>query len=104
MKYTMSYGEFIYESNVVNESRVSAMKVLQDLANGETSRAEGLKMSKELAQHYVDWLRTSPYGRKYGKDITLNLAIPASFSWGIERGIDNKLKNELEELKKKFSK
>ena len=89
--------EGMYES-VLNEGRVKAASLLQELIDGNTSRAEGIKMSKDLAEHYLYWLKTSPYGKK-NTDLPLYMLIKASFSWGIERGLDPKLKVELEALK-----
>jgi hypothetical protein len=89
--------DFIQES-LVNEARVKAATLLQELIDGNTSRAEGIKMSKGLAEHYLYWLRTSPYGKK-NADLPLYMLIKASFVWGIERGLDPKLKVELEALK-----
>ena len=84
--------------NTLNEGRVKAATLLQELIDGNTSRAEGIKMSKDLAEHYLYWLRTSPYGKK-NTDLPLYMLIKSSFSWGIERGLDPKLKVELEALK-----
>jgi len=88
--------DFIQES--LNEGRVKAATLLQELIDGNTSRAEGIKMSKDLAEHYLYWLRTSPYGKK-NADLPLYMLIKASFVWGIERQLDPKLKVELEALK-----
>jgi hypothetical protein len=88
--------DFIQES--LNEGRVKAATLLQELIDGNTSRAEGIKMSKGLAAHYLYWLKDSAYGKK-NADIPLYMLIKASFFWGIERGLDPKLKKELEELK-----
>jgi hypothetical protein len=75
-----------------------ATKILQSIVSGDSSRAEGTKMSKELAQHYIDWIRTSPFGKKNG-NLPLDMLVKASFNWGIERGLDSKLKGELSKLK-----
>ncbi len=88
----------VEEANVNEGSHGMATKLLQSLVKGETSKAEGIKMSKELAQHYIDWIRTSPYGKKNG-NLPLNMLIDASFNWGIERGLDPSLKSELKDLK-----
>jgi hypothetical protein len=83
----------------VNEgSHGMATKLLQSIVSGDSSRAEGTKMSKELAQHYIDWIRTSPFGKKNG-NLPLDMLVKASFNWGIERGLDSKLKGELSKLK-----
>ena len=88
-----------YLKEEVNEgSHGMATKLLQSIVSGDSSRAEGTKMSKELAQHYIDWIRTSPFGKKNG-NLPLDMLVKASFNWGIERGLDSKLKGELSKLK-----
>ena len=91
--------KFKLNESVVNEGRIKAPTALEDIVKGRTSRAEGIKISKDLADHYLTWLRTSAYGTKQGKDLPLDMVIKASFSWGIERGLDPKLKDELAKLK-----
>lgn len=93
MKYLKTFESF------VNEARITAYKALEEIVKGNTNRAEGVKMSKALAQHYLDWLQTSPYGKKYGMSLPLDIVMKASFNFGIERGLDPKLKGELESLK-----
>jgi hypothetical protein len=92
MKYIKLYEAFIAE-------RIKAPKALEEIIKGNTSRAEGIKMSKDLADHYMTWLRTSPWGKKQGSDLPLDMVIKASFSWGIDRGLDPKLKPELDALR-----
>jgi hypothetical protein len=84
--------------SVSEGSHGMATKLLQSIVSGDSSRAEGTKMSKELAQHYIDWIRTSPFGKKNG-NLPLDMLVKASFNWGIERGLDSKLKGELSKLK-----
>ncbi len=84
--------------SVSEGSHGMATKLLQSIVNGDSSRAEGTKMSKELAQHYIDWIRTSPFGKK-NSNLPLDMLVKASFNWGIERGLDSKLKGELSKLK-----
>jgi hypothetical protein len=91
MKHVKVFEQFI------NEGRAKATTLLQDVANGNTSSAEGIKMSKDMAAHMLNWVNTSPYGKKYG-DLPLHKLVKASFSWGIERGLDPKLKGELKDL------
>lgn len=90
--------EGIYESEVNEGVHGMAVKLLQSLVTGETSKVEGVKMSKELAQHFIDWIKTSPYG-KVNSNLPLNMLIKAAFNWGIERSTDSKLKAELKSLK-----
>jgi hypothetical protein len=89
----------INESNINEGSHGMATKLLQSLVKGETSEVEGIKLSKDLAQHFVDWIRTSPFGKK-NANLPLYMLIKASYNWGIERGLDAKLKPELADLKK----
>lgn len=102
MRHIPTYEEFVNES-VLNEGRVKAATLLQEIMDGNTSRAEGIKMSKDLAEHYLYWLRTSPYGKK-NTDLPLYMLIKASFFWGIERQLDPKLKVELDTLKTTINK
>jgi hypothetical protein len=93
------YFELDKRTESVNEgAHGMATKILQSVVNGDSSRAEGTKISKELAQHYIDWIRTSPFGKKNG-NLPLDMLVKASFNWGIERGLDSKLKGELSKLK-----
>jgi hypothetical protein len=75
-----------------------AKRLLQEIIDGNTSRAEGTKMSKELAAHFLTWVESSPFGKK-NANLPLDMLIKASFNWGIERGLDPKLKGELSKLK-----
>lgn len=83
----------------VNEARVSAKKLLQSVVKGETDRVEGIKMSKEMAQSFLDWQRLSPYGKKYGT-LPFNRLFTAAFSFGLNRYADKKSK-EYKELEAK---
>lgn len=95
----------LFKFNSINESLVTegshgmATKLLQSLVKGETSKVEGIKLSKDLAQHFIDWIRTSPFGKK-NTNLPLYMLIKASYNWGIDRGLDSKLKPELDALKK----
>ena len=93
-----NYHEYGTNESVTEGSHGMATKLLQSIVSGDSSRAEGTKMSKELAQHYIDWIRTSPFGKKNG-NLPLDMLVKASFNWGIERGLDSKLKGELSKLK-----
>ena len=87
------------EEAVVNEGKHGmAKKLLKGIVDGNSSEAEGIKLSKELADHYLYWINTSPYGKK-NENLPLYMLIDASFNWGIERGLPKELKAELEELK-----
>jgi hypothetical protein len=89
--------EGVYESALTEGSHGMATKLLQAIVDGDSSKAEGVKMSKELAQHAIDWIKTSPFGKKYG-NLPLYMLIKASINWGIERGLDSSLKAELKSL------
>ena len=93
------------EEDVVEEGRVSTTKLLQSVVNGETSRVEGIKLSKEMAQSFIDWIRLSPYGKKYG-DLPFYMLFKASFNWGLNRHADKKSKEykELEAKAKEMAK
>ena len=102
MKHIPTYEEFVNET-ILNEARVKAATLLEEIIAGNTTRAEGIKMSRDLAEHYLNWLKTSPYGKK-NTDIPLHMLIKASFNWGIERGLDPKLKVQLDTLKTTINK
>ena len=86
----------------ITERRASAKKLLQMVAKGDSSEVEGIKLSKDMAESYLDWLRMSAYGKKFG-DLPFGMLFSASFNWGIERYIGKALKTELKELKAKAS-
>jgi hypothetical protein len=86
-------------SEIMNEGRASAKKLLQSVVKGETNRVEGIKMSKEMAQSFLDWQRLSPYGKKYG-DLPFHMLFKAAFNWGLHRHADKKSK-EYKELEAK---
>ena len=91
-----SKGMKIFKESVYQLNEVSAKKLLQSVVNGETSRVEGIKLSKEMAQSFLDWIRLSPYGRKYG-DLPFYMLFKASFNWGLNRHADKNSK-EYKEL------
>lgn len=87
------------EESSVNEGKHGmAKKLLKGIVDGNSSEAEGIKLSKELADHYLYWINTSPYGKK-NENLPLYMLIDASFNWGIERGLPKELKAELDALK-----
>lgn len=91
---------FVKES--INEGRAAADRLLKDVVKGNTSSIEGIKMSKEMAEAYLEWLRLSTYGKKFGKGLPFSMLFPASFNWGIERyGKGKSFKDELKTLKAK---
>ena len=92
-------GETYKVEESLNEGKHGmAKKLLKGIVDGNSSQAEGIKLSKDLADHYLYWINTSPYGKK-NENLPLNMLIKASFNWGIERQLDPKLKKELEDLK-----
>lgn len=93
---------------VMTESQVneiSAGQGLNDVAKGRTSAIEGIKMSKAMAEAILYWIRTSPFGRKYGKQIMKgrihSLLKPAN-AFGVERGMDAKTKKEWKAIMSKL--
>ena len=90
----------LYEN--VNEARAAAKTLLNSVVKGDAKDVEGIKMSKEMADAYLEWLRMSAYGKKF-RALPFDKLFSASFNWGIERyiGKDKKIKDELKTLKAK---
>jgi len=87
--------------SAVTEARVSAKKLLKSVVNGETNSVEGIKLSKEMANTFSDWLDQSTFGRKFSK-LPFDKLFTAAFNWGIERyAKGSKVKDELKDLKTK---
>ena len=87
------------------ERRASADRLLKDVVKGNTSSVEGIKLSKEMAQGFLDWLKYSTYGKKFGA-LPFYKLFSASFNWGLDRfvkGANTELKAEFKELKAKAS-
>ena len=82
--------EFVDES-LVTEGRVPAKKLLQMVVKGNTKEVEGIKLSKEMAQSFLDWIQYSPFGKKYSQ-LPFHMLLKASFSWGLNRHADKKSK------------
>ena len=84
------------------ERRAAADRLLKDVVKGSTSSVEGIKLSKEMAQAFLDWQRMSTYGKKFGK-LPFYMLFTAAFNWGLDRyiGKDKKIKAEYKELKAK---
>ena len=84
------------------ERRAAADRLLKDVVKGSTSSVEGIKLSKEMAQAFLDWQRMSTYGKKFGK-LPFYMLFTAAFNWGLDRyiGKDKKIKDEYKELKAK---
>lgn len=92
-------GETYKVEESLNEGKHGmAKKLLKGIIDGDSTEAEGIKLSKDLADHYLNWINTSPFGKK-NENLPLYMLINASFNWGIERGLDPKLKKELADLK-----
>ena len=109
------YGDFTEDDfiedvryNMANEKvnearRAAADKLLKDVINGNASEVEGIKLSKDMAQGFADWLRYSTYGKKFGA-LPFDKLFTASFNWGLDRfvkGANTKVKDEFKELKAK---
>ena len=86
----------------INE--ISAKAGLEDVILGRTSAIEGVKMSKELAMGFIDWIIKSPYGRKYAsqlKKARISALIGPANAFGIERYLSPKAKKEFKDVYKK---
>ena len=84
------------------ERRASADRLLKDVVKGNTSEVEGIKLSKEMADAFLMWLKGSTYGKKFGA-LPFYKLFTAAPNWGLERyiGKDKKIKDEFKELKAK---
>ena len=91
------------DSNQLNE--ISTKAGLEDVIKGRTSAIEGIPMSKDMAQGMMDFIKMSPYGRKYGKHILkgriASIIGPAN-AFGIERYLSSKAKKEFKEIYTKY--
>ena len=85
--------------------RLTAAQGLAHVMKGQSSRIEGIKLSKELATAMDNWVRNSPYGRKYGKHMLKApfhmLLKPMNSSFGLEKRLSGKVKAEFKDLIKK---
>jgi len=89
----------------VNE--ISSIDGLTDVMKGQTSQIEGTRLSKGMAEHIINWMNTSPYGKKYNpwvKKNSIAKILPIAFNWGLERGLPANLKSEFVALKAKHGK
>ena len=84
------------------ERRASADRLLKDVVKGNASEVEGIKLSKEMADAFLMWLKQSTYGKKFGA-LPFYKLFSAAPNWGLERyiGKDKKIKDEFKELKAK---
>ena len=111
-KFFADYGDFTEDDFIedvrynmanekVNEGRAAADRLLKDVVKGNTNSVEGIKMSKEMAEAFLDWLKMSTYGKKFGK-LPFDKLFTASFNWGLDRYIKGyNVKDEFKELKAK---
>ena len=97
MKHLQRIDEAV---GTILERRASAESLLKGVVKGDSTEVEGIKMSKDMADAFLDWLRGSTYGKKFGA-LPFYKLFSASFNWGIERYIGKDLKAELKELKAK---
>lgn len=84
-------NEVSEEEDVVEEGRASAKSLLQSVIKGESSRIEGIKLSKKAAEGLLDWLMVSPYGKKF-PNLPFHMLLKASFNWGLSRHLDKNSK------------
>ena len=77
--------------SILSEGKLNEISVkagLEDVIKGRTTSIEGFKISKDMAEAIMDWIKSSSYGRKYGKQILkgrIHALIKPANSWGIER-------------------
>ena len=82
---------------IIGLNEISAARGLTDIITGATSRIECTKMSIKLATQLQDWLRLSPYGKKYNSYISktnLPTFIKTASMWGVQRYLDSSTKTE----------
>jgi hypothetical protein len=84
-------NEVYEEEDVVEEGSASAKSLLQSVIKGESSRIEGIKLSKKAAEGLLDWLMVSPYGKKF-PNLPFHMLLKASFNWGLSRHLDKNSK------------
>jgi len=87
----------------INERRASAETLLKAVVKGDTTEVEGIALSKQMAQGFLDWLQYSTYGKKFGA-LPFYKLFSASFNWGLDRyvkGANTEVKGEFKELKAK---
>ena len=102
----MKFNKVNLFEGFINEAKVNEISTqagLDDIVKGRTTSIEGIKMSKELAQGMMDWIKMSPYGKKYGKQILkgrIGSVIKPANAFNIERYLDGKTKKEWKEIYK----
>ena len=87
----------------INERRASAETLLKAVVKGDTTEVEGIALSKQMAQGFLDWLQYSTYGKRFGA-LPFYKLFSASFNWGLDRyvkGANTEVKGEFKELKAK---
>jgi hypothetical protein len=85
------------------ERRASAEALLKSVVKGDTTEVEGIALSKQMAQGFLDWLQYSTYGKKFGA-LPFYKLFSAAFNWGLDRyvkGANTEVKGEFKELKAK---
>ena len=85
------------------ERRASAEALLKAVVKGDTTEVEGIALSKQMAQGFLDWLQYSTYGKRFGA-LPFYKLFSAAFSWGLDRyvkGANTEVKGEFKELKAK---
>lgn len=88
------------------ERRASAETLLKAVVKGNTTEAEGIALSKQMAQGFLDWLQYSTYGKRFGA-LPFYKLFSAAFDWGLDRyvkGANTEVKGEFKELKAKAKK
>jgi len=82
---------------------LTAQRGLEDIVRGNTTKIEGIPLSKDLADGIQTWIKMSPYGKKYGKFINkgkfASLIRPAN-AFGVDRYLTPKAKKEFKTIVK----
>ena len=90
--------------NVLSEGKLNEISTgagLNDVIQGRTSSIEGYTLSKELADKILFWIETSPYGRRYGKQIMKGRfasLFPMLRLYDFDKKLPSKLKGEWKKL------
>lgn len=86
------------EVEITEGAHGMAKTLLNNIVKGHSKEAEGIKMSKELAEYYLDWLKRSEFGKR-NSGLPLFMLVKASFNWDtFKNNIPKELKDEVKSL------
>ena len=84
-------------------STLSVKRGLEDIVKGNATEIEGIPISKDLADGIQQWIRFSPYGKTYGKQLNKarfsNIIRPAN-AFNVDRYLTPKAKKEFKGIVK----